>query len=528
MSSSPGIATESERAEPLQVVKLLLVDDDEDNLLALQAILEPLGQQLVLASTGLEALKLCLDQEFAAILLDVRMPGMDGFETAQMIRNRRRSSQTPILFLTAYRSDEQLFRGYNLGAVDFLFKPIVPEVLQSKVAVFVELSRKEQLLRRQTETISKAERKFRAVLEAAPDAMVVTDGSGMIELANSRADALFGYGRESLVGTDILTLIPAWQRPEPIEGNWHHPPCLEQRLSAARRDGSAFPADVTASAFHTPDGVFFTTAVRDATDQVLAENRIQKLNAELEARVQERTRALSRSNEALRQFAWAASHDLQEPVRTVVAYSEWLQGSTGNTLGEREARMLDVIRQHGERLHRLLGALREYIRVSESGSQEPARVEIGTALATATASLQSLIEESEAVIEHSDLPKIDSVEILLVQLFQNLIGNAIKYRGAQPPKIRISAAQEEQGWTFSVEDNGIGIDPKHFVYIFGVFRRLQAGESPGTGVGLAICKAAVERLGGRIWVESTPGVGSTFRFFLPQGNNHETSKSISR
>src|ERR1700741_4320212 len=126
-----------------QRTKLLLVDDDRDNLLALQAVLEPLGQELMLASSGLEALRLCLEPEFAAMLLAVRMPERDGFETAELIRARRRSSHTPILFLTGYRSDEQLFRGYDLGAVDFLFKPIVPEVLQSKVAVFVELSRKE-------------------------------------------------------------------------------------------------------------------------------------------------------------------------------------------------------------------------------------------------------------------------------------------------------------------------------------------------------------------------------------------------
>ncbi|MEI9813133.1 MAG: ATP-binding protein [Acidobacteriota bacterium] len=511
----------------MQVVKLLLVDDDPDNLFALQAILEPLGQQLMLATTGLEALKLCLDQDFAAILLDVRMPGMDGFETAQMIRNRKRSSQTPILFLTAYRSDEQLFRGYNLGAVDFLFKPIVPEVLQSKVAVFVELSRKEQLLRLQAEHVSKAERKFRAVLEAAPDAMVITDASGIVELTNSRADALFGYARESLVGMDILKLIPAWERPEPISGNWHHPPSVELRLSAVRRDGATIPADVTASACHTPDGLFLTTAVRDATDRVLAETRIQKLNLELEARVQERTRALSRSNEALRQFAWAASHDLQEPVRTVVAYSEWLDNSTQGLLGEREAQMLSTIRQHGERLHSLLGALREYIRVSESRDQAATRVSCHGAACTAAAALQSLIEESNATIEYGELPELDSVEILLVQLFQNLISNAIKYRADRAPRIRIWAQPETQGWTISVEDNGKGIDPKHFAYIFGVFRRLQGGQTSGTGVGLAICKAAVERLGGRIWVESSPGAGSAFRFFLPQGVNvNETATSI--
>src|SRR5215470_18242822 len=126
-------------------VKLLLVDDDRDNLLALQAVLEPLGQELMLAESGTDALRLCLDNDFAAILMDVRMPEFDGFETAELIRARKRSRHTPILFLTAYRSDEQLFRGYDMGAVDFLFKPIVPEVLQGKVRVFVELQRSQQL-----------------------------------------------------------------------------------------------------------------------------------------------------------------------------------------------------------------------------------------------------------------------------------------------------------------------------------------------------------------------------------------------
>lgn len=519
--SGPAIMTAFDKELPQDSVKLLLVDDDPDNLLALQAILEPLGQQLLLATTGIDALRLCLDDDFAAILLDVRMPEMDGFETAQMIRQRKRSSQTPILFLTAYRSDEQLFRGYNLGAVDFLFKPIVPEVLQSKVSVFVELSRKEQLVRQQAENVSKTEKKFRALLEAAPDAMVIADGSGSIELANSRTDALFGYARESLIGMNIGKLIPQWAPPSPVSGALRDPRTIEHRFTAIRRDGSTFPADVTAGACHLPDGVFITTAIRDATEQVFSEMRIQKLNLELEARVEERTRALSRSNDALRQFAWAASHDLQEPVRTVVAFSEWLSTSAKDVLQESDFRILNTIREHGERMHRLLGALREYVRVSESGSQAKTQVDVNAAAASAIASLQSLIDESEATVQCEPLPVIESIEVLLVQLFQNLIGNGIKYRADRPPCIRISAAGGAGGWTISVEDNGRGIDPKYFDYVFGVFKRLQGDQSSGTGIGLAICKAAVERLSGRIWVESVPGEGSTFHFFLPQGANDD-------
>jgi len=507
-------------------VKLLLVDDDPANLMALQAILEPLQQTLLLARTGLEALKLCLDNDFAAILLDVRMPEMDGFETAQMIRNRGRSSRTPILFLTAYRSDEQLFRGYDLGAVDFLFKPIVPEVLQSKVAVFVELSRNEQLLLRQAEELTRTERKFRAVLEAAPDAMVITTQSGIIELANSRADALFGRSRESLIGLNIRTLIPNWELAHPEQKVATRSKWSEARLNAVRRDGNAFPADVTTSSFVTPEGPRFTTAIRDATDQVVAEERIQKINVELERRVQERTAALTYSNDALRQFAWAASHDLQEPIRTVLNYSEWLSEATRGRLATEESEMLDIIKQHGERLHRLLIALREYIRVSESGGRQQWKsVESSAALQTAISNLESVIVESGASVQYGEMPTICSVEILLVQLFQNLISNGIKYRSAAPPVIQVSAEASGNGWTFSVTDNGTGIDPKYFSYIFGVFRRLQAGENSGAGMGLAICKAAVERLGGKIWVDSAPERGSAFHFYLPEGSRYEDERA---
>ncbi len=135
---------------------------------------------------------------------------MDGFQTAELIRSRKRSRHTPILFLTGYKSDEHLFRGYDLGAVDFLFKPIVPEILRSKVGVFVELSRNTALLRRQTEVLGKAEQKFRSLLEAAPDAMIISSEDGRISLVNSQVESMFGFRREELIGQDIRTLVPDW------------------------------------------------------------------------------------------------------------------------------------------------------------------------------------------------------------------------------------------------------------------------------------------------------------------------------
>ena len=516
MASATSPSTAASGSVP-EKVKILAVDDDADNLLALQAVLEPLQQELVLARSGTDALRLCLDHDFAAILMDVRMPEMDGFEAAELIRSRKRSLHTPILFLTAYRSDEQLFRGYDLGAVDFLFKPIVPEVLQSKVNVFVELSRSAQMLRLQAEEVSRTERIFRAVLEGAPDAMVITDAAGEIQLANSRTDVLFGHTREALLGRNICTLIPEWICPDLSDRTGITPQSArETRLTGVRKDGSCFPAEMTCSPFSSSDTFLIATAIRDATDQVEAEAHINRINQELEKRVAERTAELTRSNEALRQFAWAASHDLQEPIRTVLSYSQWLAQSSAGRLNEKETTMLQFIEQHASRMHQLAGGLQQYIVASEAGQQAWTSVDCNLALKTAESTLQGTIEESGAIIQTEPLPTIPSIEVLLVQLFKNLISNGIKYRSSEPPRIHVSATRAPEGWRFSVRDNGLGIDPKYYDYIFGVFKRLHAVDHSGTGMGLAICKAAIERLGGRIWVESTPGSGSVFYFSHPE------------
>ena len=497
--------------------KLLLVDDDSSNLLALQAVLEPLDQELMLASSGTDALRLCLDNDFAAILLDVSMPGMDGFETAELVRARNRSRHTPILFLTAYRSDEQLFRGYHLGAVDFLFKPIVPEILQSKVAVFVKLSQHQQLLRLQAEELHRTEQKFRAVLEGAPDAMLITTRDGNIELANSRTDSLFGYSREHLLGMNIRALIPEWEC-EAASQETPAKTAVELRLCGFRADQSQFPAEITTNPFMAEDTRLITTAVRDATAQVETEERIRQINVELERRVADRTVALTRSNDALRQFAWASSHDLQEPVRTVLTYSQWLAQHAADKLDDKATRMLQTIEMNGEHMHGLLGALRQYIFVSESTDEQMKMVDTNLALRTALFNVESLVQETRATIEAQDLPSIHGQEIVMVQVFQNLVGNALKYRSEAAPVIKIGAGRSGDGWQFSVCDNGIGIEPKYHEYVFGVFKRLHGRGYSGTGIGLAICKIAVERLGGRIWVDSTPGVGSCFRFFLPDAD----------
>src|SRR5579883_3442655 len=199
-------------------MKILLVDDNPENLVSLEAALDGLGQELVLARSGMEALRHLLEDDFAAILLDVKMPDMDGFQTAELIRARKRSRHTPILFLTGYKSDDHLSRGYDLGAVDFLFKPIVPEILRSKVSVFVEMARNTQLLREKTEVLAKAEQKFRALLEVTPDAMFITRSDGEIVMVNSHTKDLLGYERRDLVGRNLRTVVPDWHPGAPTNG----------------------------------------------------------------------------------------------------------------------------------------------------------------------------------------------------------------------------------------------------------------------------------------------------------------------
>src|SRR5579884_2151572 len=373
-------------------MRLLLVDDNPDNLVSLEATLQGICDEMVTAQSGAEVLRRILENDdFAAILLDVKMPEMDGFEIAELIRTRRTMRHTPILFLTAYRNDDHLFRGYELGAVDFLFKPIVPEVLRSKVAVFVQLARNTQLLREQTATMQKTEQKFRALLEATPDAMFITRADGEIVLVNSHTRELFQYERTELLGRDLRVLVPDWTHLG-LRGG----PLADSETVAIRKDQSTFPVEISQSPLQIEEGLLITSVIRDVTERRRAEESIRRLNAELERRVAERTRDLTRSNDALRQFAWAASHDLQEPLRMVIAYSQLLQTRYKSKLDGDADQFLAHLRSGAVRMHDLLGALRDFVRASETGNDALRMVDSTRALEQAVDALRHVVTSSGA------------------------------------------------------------------------------------------------------------------------------------
>ncbi|MEX2316479.1 MAG: PAS domain S-box protein [Pirellulales bacterium] len=382
-----------------------------------------------------------------------------------------------------------------------------------------ERKRAEQLLVEQSARIQ-------AIVNSVIDAIITIRPDGTVESLNPAAERMFGYSADEVLGQNVKMLMP-----EPFRGE--HDQYLRNYLETGvpkiigtgrevigvRKDGTQFPIDLAVSQVQLGDRRMFTGVVRDISARKRSESDLVQANHELARRaaaIERFNKQLSRSNDELKQFAYVASHDLQEPLRKVTSFCEMLRDEYGDKLDAEAQTYIDYAVGGALRMKALVSDLLDYSRVETQGRPlTPTPAE--NALAEAIDNLEMTIAEAGATVEGTPLPVVAADRAQLVRLFQNLIANAIKYRSDAPPRVNVWAAEQDDEWVFHVQDNGLGIDPQYHARIFVIFQRLHSREAyAGTGIGLAVCKRIVERFGGRIWVESTLGEGSDFCIALPK------------
>jgi PAS domain S-box-containing protein len=367
---------------------------------------------------------------------------------------------------------------------------------------------------------------FRELFEDAPVAYHEINREGIITRVNRRECEMLGYAADEMLDR------PVWEFTAFSEREVSHASVV-RKITEGReiapfvreyvaRDGKRIWFEIHERLIRDAEGnvTGIRSTLLDISARIAAEVEIRALNVELERRVQERTADLQRSNEDLQQFAYSASHDLQEPLRAVTGYTELLARRYKGKLDQDADELISFILEGTARMRRLIDDLLTYSRVKGRDVRPFAPVDLGSAVEAALLNLRSAIDESQAGIDIDPLPEVWGDRSRLIQLAQNLLSNALKYRGDERPQIRVTARREGGHWVCSVTDNGIGFDMQYADAIFGVFRRLHGRNYAGTGIGLAIAKRITEHHGGHIWAESQPARGSTFYFTLqavPEG-----------
>ena len=363
---------------------------------------------------------------------------------------------------------------------------------------FIGVSRDITQRRQMQEELRESGDKLRIMFESTSDGIIVLDTKLTVVEVNDAAVRIFGHkSKDEMVGKPGLEYMQSPPEGEEIKG-----PQVDISVSQLRDKHGNLSG--------------FISIARDVT-----------MRRRMEQKLKEAVEDFKRSNRDLEQFAYVASHDLQEPLRMVSSYTQLLKRRYGGKLGQDADEFIEFAVDGANRMQGMIQALLAYSRVGTRGN--PFVPTEGETLVEKTLlNLKAAIEDSKAVITHDPMPTLSVDGIQIIQLLQNLIGNAIKFRGAEPPKIHVGLEDKDEDWLLYVRDNGIGLDMEFKERIFVIFQRLHTkGEYPGTGIGLAVCKRIVERHGGRIWVESEPGKGTTFFFTIPKEREEEEKKEES-
>ena len=483
-----------ERAEQKRerLERILLIEDTPEDALIIRELLASAGRTppthaVTHAWSMAEALESLRHDRYDTILLDLMLPDSERLDS--VLRVHLAAPSVPLVVLTANEDAALASDALQHGAQDYLVKGAFDRDLLLRA---IRYARERQAvlarLNRYVRDLETSEHKFRMVVTSTADGIVILDLGHVVRFSNPAAEGILGVAPGGLDGKPLSIQVGDDGQSEiELRGPGGETLVIEAHPTAIEWEGA--PARVI--------------SLRDITER--------KRREVFERRAAE----LARSNAELQQFAYLASHDLQEPLRTVTLFAQLLAKRSHDQLDEHGRRALGFIEEGASRMRAQIQALLDYSRV-DGPSPELRPIDLEAVLAAGLSSLSAALETSGARVTHDPLPTVVADSDQMRQVLENLIHNAIKFHGAAPPLVHVSAERTPGEWIFSVKDNGIGIEPKYHERIFQIFQRLhQRDEYPGTGIGLAIVKRIVERQGGRIWVESSLGAGSTFRFTVP-------------
>jgi signal transduction histidine kinase/DNA-binding response OmpR family regulator len=517
---------------------ILIVDDNQENIFSLRALLEIHKFNVDTASSGEEALKKILKQEFALIILDVQMPDMDGFEVAETISGYSKSKDIPIIFLSAVNTHKKFItRGYSSGAIDYITKPFDPDILLLKVKTFYRLSQQtirlnemEQSLRQEIEFRRNAElqlqghlEELQSILETIPQIAFTLDKNGSIEFVNH---LWFQYSHEKNV-------FPTTDK-EPIKS-------LIQKIVAGKKQ---VVREIRIARLHSQEFLFHLLYLSplEKNGEIVKWvgiftdiNEHKVFSEKLEKMVQERTTDLARTNEwleksnnELKQFAYIASHDLQEPLRKIQTFTN-LVISRESVQDEKSLTYLNKIKSSADRLRRLVKDLLTYASIEGGDIDHFELTDLNTVVHEAIADLELLIEKKNARINIGPLIQIEIIPSQIRQVILNILNNALKFsKKNEPCQISIQGEiidsndiygkPEDEGlyYRLTISDNGIGFNENFVSKIFEIFQRLNGRtDYEGTGIGLSLVKKIIEKHGGTISARSRENEGACFIIVLP-------------
>jgi len=512
-------------------INILLVDDSPDKLLSLETVLADLGQNVVKAESGTEALRQLLKQPFAVILLDVNMPGMDGFETAHLIRQRKATMNVPIIFVTSFSTtDTEVFRGYSLGAVDYIFTPVVPDVLRSKVSVFIELSKQTREIENQAAQLRRLqeERHQRQMVEVAEriewetrrnrfftlsiELLAIANYRWELTQVNPTWQNTLGHTESELKAQPFVDLVHQDDRASTVETimkimSGETPAYFECRVRS--KNGGYRWLGWTIAPFAQEELLYIFA--RDITERIEREAEVRALNRSLEQHSAE----LQSANRELEEFSYSISHDLRGPLRAITGYSVILLAEHLTQLDPDGKQMVEAVSRNSLHLTKLIDDFLAFFRFGRS--------QVNSMPFDMRALAQSAIDVVKPVnsdrhldFRVSALPAAHGDRAMVRQVLINLLSNAVKFTGRCKHAIVEVGSMHKDGRTvYFVRDNGVGFNMKYYDKLFGVFQSLHKDEGfDGTGIGLALVHKIVRRHGGEIWATGKVNEGATFYFTL--------------